>query len=96
MNPTLDTNVRDTVLTLREAILVSNGTLAVSSLTAAEQAQVSGALSNPNTIHFNISGSGVRTITPTTGLPQITQPVILDGTSQPGFTGTPIVELNGS
>jgi hypothetical protein len=48
----------------------------------------------PNTIDFNIS-SGPFTITPTTALPPIIQPVLIDGTSQPGYAGTPIVELNG-
>jgi titin len=84
VNSALDTNLRDDVLTLREAILVANGTLAISSLTAAEQAQVSGPLTNPNTIRFNIPGSGVHTISPTSALPPVTQPLILDGTTQPG------------
>ncbi|TLY30810.1 MAG: hypothetical protein E6K56_06375 [Ignavibacteria bacterium] len=46
-------------------------------------------------IHFSIGG-GVQTITPKTPLPDITSPVVIDGTTQPGFSGTPIVELNGS
>ncbi len=46
------------------------------------------------TITFDIS-SGPFTITPTTALPTITVPVLIDGTSQPGYNGTPIVELNG-
>ncbi len=48
------------------------------------------------TIRFNIPGSGVKTITPTSALPTITDAVIIDGTTQPGFSGTPIIELNGS
>jgi len=35
-------------------------------------------------ITFNIPGSGVQTITPTTLLPDITDPVIIDGYTQPG------------
>ena len=31
-----------------------------------------------------------------TVLPTITDPVIIDGTTQPGFAGKPIVELNGA
>jgi len=51
----------------------------------------------PDTINFNIPGSGVRTITPLTMLPVITGAVTIDGTSQPGFVvGTPLIELNGS
>ena len=39
---------------------------------------------NPNAIHFNIPGTGVQTIALQTALPQITQPVIIDGTTQAG------------
>jgi hypothetical protein len=46
-------------------------------------------------ISFNIPGSGVQTITLLTSLPQITGPVIIDGTTQPGFAGTPVIEING-
>ena len=35
-------------------------------------------------IHFNIPGSGVHTITLATKLPNITDPVTIDGYSQPG------------
>ena len=37
-----------------------------------------------DTIAFNIPGPGVHTITPVTGLPTITDPVIIDGYTQPG------------
>src|SRR5262245_46585633 len=42
VNSADDTDARDTVLTLREAIEVSNRTLSVATLTASEQAQVVG------------------------------------------------------
>ena len=41
-----------------------------------------------NTIDFNIPGGGVQTIAPLSALPAITQPVLIDGWSQPGFTGS--------
>ena len=47
-------------------------------------------------IVFNIQPAGPKTITLLNGLPFITQPVTIDGTTQPGFTGAPIVELNGN
>jgi FG-GAP-like repeat len=47
-------------------------------------------------ITFSISGSGVHTITPSSPLPTITDTVIIDGTTQPGFAGKPIIELSGS
>src|SRR5207245_7441898 len=37
-----------------------------------------------DTIDFNIPGTGVRTITPATSLPNITDAVIIDGSTQPG------------
>ena len=36
------------------------------------------------TIAFNIAGTGVHTIAPTSALPDITDPVIIDGYTQPG------------
>jgi ELWxxDGT repeat protein len=47
-------------------------------------------------VAFNIPGSGVQTIQPLTRLPIITVPLILDGATQPGFAGTPIIQLDGS
>ena len=49
-----------------------------------------------NTIAFNISGSGVHTILPLSGLPDIMVPTILDGTTQPGYTNSPLIELSGT
>jgi CSLREA domain-containing protein len=40
--------------------------------------------------------AGSTTITPGSLLPFITRPVIIDGTTQTGFMGTPLVELSGS
>ncbi len=56
-------------------------------------------------ITFNIPGPGPHTITPLTPLPaaNVGEPVppdfgtvIIDGTSQPGFAGSPVVELSGA
>ncbi len=47
-----------------------------------------------DTINFSI-GSGLQTISPLSLL-AITDPAILDGTSQAGFTGTPLIELDGT
>ena len=47
-------------------------------------------------ISFNILGAGLHTIAPSTALPAMTQPAIIDGTTQPGFAGTPIIELSGA
>src|SRR5207244_3601936 len=54
--------------------------------------------SNPgtDTITFRIPGSGVQTISPTSALPTINDPATIDGTTQPGFAGTPVIELSGT
>jgi IPT/TIG domain/S-layer homology domain len=49
-----------------------------------------------DTIAFNIPGSGVHTINVPTALPTITSPVIIDGTTQPGYAGNPLIELHGA
>src|SRR5450432_2265688 len=54
VNTAADPATPGTTLSLRQAIEVSDGTLAVSSLSAQEQAQVSGAVGTSNTIGFNI------------------------------------------
>jgi len=48
-----------------------------------------------DTIVFQIPGTGVHTIAPASALPSITDPVVIDGTTQPGFAGTPLIEING-
>ncbi len=49
-----------------------------------------------NVIDFAIAGSGVQTISPLSPLPAVTNPVLIDGLSEPGYAGTPLVEIDGS
>ncbi|MBD3558879.1 PD40 domain-containing protein, partial [Planktothrix sp. FACHB-1355] len=57
-----------------------------------------------DTIRFNIPTTdtgynpvtGAFTIRPTSALPTITDPVVIDGTTQRGFADKPIIELDGS
>jgi CSLREA domain-containing protein len=49
-----------------------------------------------NIIAFNIPGPGPHTIQPSSALPLIFDPVVIDGTTEPDFAGTPMVELDGS
>ncbi len=48
-----------------------------------------------NIIRFDLPDSN-RVIEPLSPLPDITEPVIIDGTSQPGYAGLPLIEINGS
>ncbi|MBM2840910.1 MAG: repeat-containing protein, partial [Bacteroidetes bacterium] len=50
----------------------------------------------PDVINFNIPASGVITISPPSSLPNITGPVVIDGTTQSGYAGTPLIVLDGS
>src|SRR5262249_12895538 len=45
-------------------------------------------------IQFRV-GQGPQDLIPTSPLPVITSPVILDGVSQPGFSGTPLITISG-
>jgi hypothetical protein len=47
-------------------------------------------------ITFNISAVGVQVIKPATPLPPITDAVKIDGTTQPGYSTTPLIQLDGS
>ncbi len=49
-----------------------------------------------NVITFAIPGVGPYTINVRSSLPAITDPLTIDGFSQPGWAGTPIIELNGA
>ncbi len=51
-----------------------------------------------DTIRFQISegASLVKTIIPLSELLAITDPVIIDATTQPGYAGQPLVELSGA
>jgi len=47
-------------------------------------------------ITFEIEGAGVHTITLGEALPALTEPLVLDATTQPGYGGTPLIQLTGT
>jgi CSLREA domain-containing protein len=49
-----------------------------------------------DTITFDIGGGGTQTIAVTDALPAITESVAIDGTTQPGWVDTPVIEIDGS
>ena len=81
----------DGYISLREAIIAANNT-----------ANIGG---NPDEIHFQITGAlvnGTHTIQVGNAadgsngiLPAITDPIIIDGTTDADFAGTPVIELDG-
>ncbi len=54
------------------------------------------ATTSPNTIAFDIKATGVQIIAPLSPLPMIESAVTIDGQSQKGYAGTPLIELNGT
>src|SRR5262245_53265943 len=48
-----------------------------------------------DTITFNISGGGVQTITLFSDLPILSERATIDGTTQPGYAGKPLIVLRG-
>ncbi|HET7695311.1 MAG TPA: right-handed parallel beta-helix repeat-containing protein [Vicinamibacterales bacterium] len=57
--------------------------------------QQANAVAGTDTIHFAI-GTGLQRINVGSALPIITSPVVLDGTTQPGFVDRPLIEVNGN
>jgi len=73
--------VSDGGCTLRAAIQQANSSPGLDTIAFAID-------SGPQTIDIGLPMGG-------SSLPTITDPVVIDGTTQPGFAGSPIIELNG-
>jgi hypothetical protein len=52
-------------------------------------------ISSPHTIQFNIGGGGPQTITPTGPFEALLRAVTIDGTTQPGYAGVPLITVDG-
>src|SRR5258708_5072365 len=48
-----------------------------------------------NIINFNIPGDGVHSIAPLSPLPNLNAFSTIDGTTQPGYSGSPLIEISG-
>jgi CSLREA domain-containing protein len=75
---------------------VSDGVCNAAHCSLREAITAANATAITDTIAFNIGGGGVQTITVSSGLPAIAQPVVVDGATQPGFAGAPLIVLNGA
>ncbi|MEE8306717.1 MAG: hypothetical protein V3R81_05585, partial [Gammaproteobacteria bacterium] len=89
-------------LILNANLLTDNASLAQNGLTAGVETSIfmipsaTDPLGRPADPNYNGSGNGEFTIQPGTALPVISDPVVLDGSTQPGFGGSPIIELDGT
>jgi CSLREA domain-containing protein len=86
-NPTLTVNTPDDL---------DDGTCSATHCSLREAINKANTLTGTVTIKFDIGGGGVQTIQPHSALPEIAVPVIIDGSTQPGFTSAPLIELDGS
>lgn len=50
----------------------------------------------PTRIEFDIAGEGAQTIRLNAALDPLVRPVVIDGRSQPGYEGSPLIRLDGS
>ena len=82
-----------------------NGTCDAFGCTLREAITAANTVPGTDTIVFNIPGTGVKTISPTSALPLITEPVTIDGYTQPGASENTLaigndavllIELNGT
>jgi CSLREA domain-containing protein len=73
----------------------TDGTCNATHCSLREAIAAANALGGPDTVAFDIGGGGIQTITVATSLPVITGPLTIDGTTQPGFAGTPLIEIRG-
>jgi CSLREA domain-containing protein len=58
--------------------------------------QEANASAGADTINFAIAGAGIHTITTGSSLPAITGAVTINGTTQPGYAGLPLIEVKGA
>jgi CSLREA domain-containing protein len=72
-----------------------DGVCNAANCTLREAIEAANASAGADVIRFSI-GSGAKTISILSALPAVTDAVTIDGTTQPGFAGAPIIEIEGS
>ena len=84
------------VYTVNSAADTDDGVCDLVSCTLREALNASNIGAGADTITFQVGAGGGFTISPASPLPPIAGQVFIDGTSQTGFAGTPLVEINGA
>ncbi len=75
---------------------VDDGTCNTSHCSLREAINAANAAPGFNGVYFNIPGAGVHILETAAGFPAITDPILIDATTQPGWPGTPLIELRSS
>jgi parallel beta-helix repeat protein len=88
VNGTGDAIAVDGACTLREAVTAAN--------TNAASGDCPAGTLGLDEIHFAIGGGGAQSIVLFAPMAEIVDPVTIDGTTQPGFAGTPLIQVFGS
>src|SRR5688572_603396 len=85
-------------LTVNTADDAFDGACTASHCSLREAIDVANDAAGTDTIRFGIPGAGPHTIHVVSSPAwwRLLFPVIIDGTTQPGYAGTPIIELDGS
>lgn len=89
-------SVPQVVLTVNSSADPGDGTCDAVECTLREAIRAANSVPGADTVLFAIPGAGPHTIRPTSALPVITDTVTIDGASQPGFIGIPVIELDGT
>jgi hypothetical protein len=86
-----------TVTSAADTTATASGTLRWA---IAQSNNVAATAAAPNRIAFDLPGSdlsdGLYAIDLQSALPALTQPVVIDGTSQPGANGEPVIQVDGT
>jgi uncharacterized repeat protein (TIGR01451 family) len=98
-----DPNTADNTVTMSATVTAGAVVFTVTNTNNSGSGSLRQAITDANTntgstnqIAFAIPGTAPFTISPVSALPNITNPVVIDGTTQSGFTATPVIEINGA
>jgi CSLREA domain-containing protein len=82
--------------TVNSADDLNDGSCTVGHCSLREALNAANAAPGNDVIAFAIGGGGAQTIAPISPLPEVTDPVTLDATTQPGYSGSPLIEISGT
>ncbi len=82
--------------TVNSANNADDGTCNPSHCSLREAINAANAAPGFNGVYFDIPGAGVHIIETAAGFPAITDSILIDATTQPGWSGTPLIQLRSS